>query len=421
MKQLLLFGGKPLVGTVEAEGAKNAALPILFATLLGADVSTLKRLPCIGDVGIVLSMLREMGARVSLPSPHVAVIDTAPCQYPKKPLENADKLRGSLYLLGAQLARFGEAFCPFPGGCNLGVRPIDQHLKVLHAMGADISLLKEGVSIRARQLLATEFTFEVVSVGATVNGILAATQAKGTTVLRGASREPHVVDVADYLCKCGCHIYGAGEDTVYIEGGFPIHGATHTVVGDMMEGGTYLMAGVATGGCVTVRGITPSHLFCLRDALLDMGAEVTATDDSMTAKAGKRLLPIHLTTGPYPDFPTDLHPPMTALMAKAEGMSSIKETVWRERFRYLPQLCRMGMRATEKDATLDIYGGERLRGAVVEATDLRGGAAAVVLGLMAEGMTVVEQADIIFRGYERIADKCKALGGTVIERKGVQG
>ena len=413
MKQLVVRGGSPLYGEIEIEGAKNAALPILFATLLADGMSTIHRLPKIGDVDVAINMLKSMGAVCSFPSIHTLNICTDSCFGQRTPILGSEKLRGSIYLLGAALGRFGEAFCCFPGGCKLGARPIDQHLKVLSALGADISLEDRGIYAKANTLSATTFAFDIESVGATINGMLAATQANGTTVLKNVAKEPYIKDVATFLNALGAKIIGAGSDTIYIEGKTPLHGAEHTLMGDGMEAGTYMILAAATGGEITVNGICPEDLESLETVFLQMGVKVTRTKHSITVKGSNYLLPVNIKTGPYPQFPTDLHPPLVALLSACKGESRIEETVWRNRFQYLEALTKMGLKAKRKDATLTIEGGGRLTGATVCATDLRGGAAALILALMAKGESIIRQAEYIFRGYEGIAEKCRSLGGDV--------
>lgn len=418
MKQLLILGGRPLFGKVGIAGSKNAALPILFATLLTGGVTTLHRVPNIGDVHIAERMLREWGAKIEHGENGTLKIDTTDAAPPLFQTEAAKALRGSLYSLGAGLGRFGEAFCSFPGGCNLGQRPIDQHIKVFRALGAEVSFLENGILVRGKALLGTDFTFDVVSVGATVNGILAASMAKGVTRLRGAAKEPHVVDFIHFLNQCGAKIEGAGTDVLTIYGKRPLGGTEYTLMGDEIEAGTYLLSGVATGGEVTVEGVCPGHLESFLLALKQTGAEVSTAGECITAKAVASLKPLKIATGPYPAFPSDLHPQMTALLSMAQGNSQIEERIWVERFRYVEELKKLGLKAKRKDALLEIFGGRHLKGAVVEATDLRGGAAAVIAALMAKGMTVILNTSIIDRGYESIAKKLRGLGAEVYERQG---
>lgn len=418
MKQLLVFGGKPLSGSVEIEGAKNAALPILFGTLLCGGVSRLSRVPCIGDVEMAQLMLKEWGAEIEYLFPHTLKIDTQKAKPPRRSSDYGKALRGSLYTLGAGLARFGEAYCEFPGGCNLGTRPIDQHLKVLSALGAEITFEENGVRAKTKGLRGTDFHFDVVSVGATVNGILAATGALGATRLSNIAQEPHIEDLIHYLNQCGANIQKDGKDSLIIYGNAPLRGTDYTLTGDTMEAGTYLIAGVATEGEVTVKGICPWHLESLILAMQKAGVEVTRGENQLTARRVAPLKPIEITTAPYPAFPSDLHPQMTAMLAGAKGVSKIQETVWTERFRYTEELSKLGVKTKRKDATLEIFGGERLVGNIAEATDLRGGAAVVIAALMAKGMTVIENAPVIFRGYENMAKKLQTLGADIYERHG---
>lgn len=413
MKTYIVEGGRPLSGTVSVSGAKNAALPILFATLLLSGRTYLSNLPEIGDVTLALAMLRACGATCTPMGKGAYVIDTAGAADDEISPMHAGGMRASAYLLGAKLARFGHSRLPLPGGCNLGERPIDLHLKAFSALGADVNMGQGFVEVSCRFLQGTDFSFDTVSVGATVNALFAATAAHGKTVLRNASAEPHITDLVRFLNKCGAHIEGEGSTTLTIHGGYPLCGCDYAVMADIMEAGTFLIAGAATGGTVTVRGICPLYLSALCRTLREAGVLFSLGENAISLSAPARLSGVCVTTAPYPAFPTDLHPQLCACLSRAKGQSRIVETVWPSRFHYIKELQKCGGRYKIEENALTIDGTAHLHGAVMHATDLRGGAAAVTAALMAEGASCITGAEMIERGYENLPQKLHALGAVI--------
>ena len=413
MKKIIIEGGRPLCGTVAVSGAKNAALPVLFATLLVSGRCAIENLPDIGDVALSLDILRRLGADVRRIHKNGYVIDCSAARGVTAACEEVRGIRGSVYLLGAGLGRFGEAECLLPGGCALGLRPIDQHLLAFRAMGATVTEEKDRIHLRADRLVGTDITFETVSVGATVNAILAATGAEGVTRLFGASKEPHVTDLIRFLGACGACITGGGTDCIRIVGGRPLHGVVHRLIPDMIEAGTYLMAGIMSGGSVTTTDVAPAHLQGVISVLKQAGADITETADTVTATATGSLLGLRLETGPYPAFPTDLHPQLAALLATAQGPSCIEETIWPDRFRYADELWQAGLCIRRNGNCAEIAGGNIPRPAVMQATDLRAGAAEMIAALGAKGLSVIEGAEMIARGYEDPVEKLRLLGAQI--------
>ena len=417
MKTILIEGNRALHGHVHVSGAKNAALPLLFATLLTRDVSIFHALPHIRDVDIVLGLLEELGGIVLFEG-DMCQIDTRPIKDALCTSPMAKQLRGSLYLLGAGLGQFGHAFCSMPGGCDLGVRPIDQHLKAFEALGGIAHITPNGIEITAEQLKGADISFDVVSVGATINAMLAATKAQGKTILRGVSKEPYVLDVAQFINACGGCVRGAGSDVIEIDGVTELHGAEFHISPDMMEAGTYLLWGVATGGEVSISPVRTDDLSALIDALHLMGVEMKIGKGSITTYATSHIRPISLCTMPFPGFPTDLHPQLSALLCKAEGESHIEECVWPNRFQYASQLARAGGVFSRYDNSIYIHGQPSFHGAVMEAPDLRAGAAVLTMALMAKGISVIEGVDVILRGYENVVGKLRGLGANIFLRAG---
>lgn len=413
MKKLIIEGGRPLCGAVAASGAKNAALPVLFATLAVAGPCVVENLPDIGDVTLTLEILRGLGAFVTRHGPHVCTIDCTAVRKVTAENESVHSIRGSVYLLGAGLARSGHAECLLPGGCALGARPIDQHLLAFRALGAGIVEENDRIRVTADRLKGADITFGTVSVGATVNAILAATAAEGVTRLRNASCEPHIGDLIRFLNACGAAVTQKEDGTVVIEGGRTLHGARHRLVPDMIEAGTYLIAGIMSGGSVTVTEACPAHLAELIRLLQKAGADMTFTDTTVTATATGSLLGISFETGPYPAFPTDLHPQMAALLATAQGPSRIEERVWPDRFRYIDELWQAGLCIRRNGCCAEIAGGNRPRPSVLCATDLRAGAAGMIAALGAAGHSVIENAEMILRGYEDPVGKFRRLGAAM--------
>ena len=411
MHTMTIRGGVPLSGTLDISGSKNAALPILFATVLCGGACTLHRIPQISDTELALQILSRMGASVTRRGETV-ICDTTLLRPELPDPALTAKMRASCYLLGALLGRFGRAWLCGVGGCDFGVRPIDLHLRAFEALGAR----REGELLCADRLRGSTLSFPFPSVGATVNLLLAAVCAEGETVLRGAAREPHIVDTVRFLRACGASIAGEGSDTLRIFGGRPLHPAEYTVTGDMIEAGTYLCAVAATGGSVTLRGVRREQLSAPLAVLSAMGVTPVCGDDSitLTREPGRPLRGCPIVTAPYPGFPTDLQPPFAALLTRTETGGSITERVWADRFRYARELAAMGARLLCEGDTLTVLPSP-LHGARVCAPDLRGGAALVIAALCASGETVITDADRIARGYAALPEKLRALGAEAEE------
>lgn len=412
MEKLIVRPCGPLRGRVGIGGSKNAALPILAATLLCDGPSLIGNLPSIRDVELALAILSGMGATVERVDRSTYQVDGTHAACPAVPDPLSGCMRASAYLLGACLARFGEGRVGCIGGCDFGGRPIDQHIKAFMAMGATVTVDEKEIYVRAEHLHGAEITFDTVSVGATVNAILAAVRAEGETVLYHAACEPHVVDLAAYLNRCGADVFGAGTPTVRIRGVKRLQGCSYAVIPDMIEAGTYLLAGAATQGAVTVEGVEPAHLLPLTEKLGSMGAEIDCEERRISLFVTARLRGSTITTAPFPGFPTDLQPQMAALFSVSVGESRVKETVWRHRFRYLAELQKMGavVRAGEDCAVIR---GTHLHGAAVQVPDLRAGAALLIAACTAEGESVLHAPWYIERGYEDFLGKLRSLGADI--------
>ena len=413
MKTVRLQGMRPLEGTVTVGGAKNAALPVLFATLLTTGRSIIENLPDIGDVRLALDILRSLGAKVTYLHPHCVSIDTAHLLDCDCADSAARGMRGSVYLLGALLGRRGYATMGIPGGCALGDRPVDRHLNAFRTLGAETTTEAGRITVRASSLTGGRVVFREVSVGATVNALLAAVAAEGVTTVSGAAREPYVACLCRYLIACGARIEGVGTEELTVRGGSPLGGCTFALMGDMMEAGSYLIMGAQTGGSVTVRGADPDHLFALLSVLAASGATVSVAEDTVTVAAGERILPVEVTTGPYPAYPTDLHPQLVSYLLRAEGKSRLRETVWSDRFRYTDQLRRLGGLVTVEGDAVEIRGTPHLHGATVRIPDLRAGAALVGGALSARGESLATGFELVERGYENMVEKLSALGARI--------
>ena len=412
MDKIVINGGTPLEGTVEISGAKNAALPILMGTILTGDRCVIENVPEILDVDLTLEILEKMGAMVR--RDHTTVeIDTTDIQPGKSPYELVSRMRGSTYLIGAELGRFKEAKVGMTGGCNFGIRPIDQHVKGFEALGAKVDTRGGFVEARADELVGAVVYFDVVSVGATVNVILASVFAKGTTVLENAAREPHIVDLANFLNACGANITGAGTEVIKIKGVEKLHGSSYAIIPDMIEAGTFMFAAAATGGNVKVNNVIPKHLDSISAKLTEMGVYVEELDDAIIVKRDGEMKNINVKTRPYPGFPTDMQPQMTALLCFANGDSKVTERVWNNRFRYVEELRKTGANIDIAGETAIIHGGAELVGAPMKSVDLRAGAAMVIMGLAINGRTEITDIHTIERGYDNIVKKLRALGADI--------
>jgi UDP-N-acetylglucosamine 1-carboxyvinyltransferase len=414
LEKYIIHGGHPLKGEVVISGAKNAIAAILPATVLADGPCILENVPNISDVHIFTEILRDMGADIQLINKTTLKIDTSGIKVPEVPYEQAKKMRASYYFLGALLGKFNCARVALPGGCDFGVRPIDLHLKGFQSLGAEYTLEYGMINVRADQLQGNEVCFDGVSVGATINVMLAAVKAKGTTVIENAAKEPHIVDLANFLNSMGANIMGAGTDIIRIKGVDILHGTEYAVIPDQIEAGTYMVAAAATKGDVLVKNVIPKHLESITSKLVKMGIEVTEYDDSVRVRYVGKLERTNVKTRPHPGFPTDMQPQMAVLLCLAEGTSVLTEDVWDSRFRYLDELRRMGADVSSVDGHVAIIEGiKSFTGAPVKAVDLRAGAAVVIAGLCAQGTTEIENIYHIERGYEDIEEKLRALGADI--------
>lgn len=421
MTTLTIRGGNPLVGTVKVGGRKNAVLPLIAATLLADGSSRLENVPQIHDVMIYRDILVGIGARVDWdPNQGRLTVHTGGVRPTEIPYHLATAMRASYYLLGVMLARYGEAAVPLPGGDKIGQRPVDQHFKGLSALGAEVWMDRGIMRARAKKLVGSTIYMDVVSVGATIQIMLAATLAEGVTVIQNCAREPHVVDVANFINACGGHVSGAGTDTIRITGVKRLAGATHTVIPDDIEAGTWMIASALTKGDVTLENVILPHVSPIIAKLREAGVEVMEVGETLRVVGPERLNPITLKTLPYPGFPTDAQSQMTAMLTLAEGTSYITETIYDDRFRFAPDLVRMGAKIRVEGHTAIVEGVKGLYGAPVEATDIRAGVALVLAGLVAEGETTVYGMDHVHRGYEKFEQKLLSLGAAirVSDRKG---
>lgn len=410
----MIRGQKRLEGEVCVSGAKNAAVAILPATILSDGKCTIENVPDILDVAILKEILKELGASINQINDSSIQIDTSNINSYVANNSQIGKLRASYYLMGALLGRFKKAIVPFPGGCDFGVRPIDQHIKGFEALGAKVEIEHGKVIISAEKLVGAPVYLDVVSVGATVNIMLAAVKAEGVTTIENAAKEPHIVDLANFLNAMGADIKGAGTDVIKIRGKKHLKGGhTYTIIPDQIEAGTYMIAAAATNGDVLVKNIIPKHMESLTAKLQEMNVTVDVYDDSIRVRGSDKIQKVNIKTLPYPGFPTDLQPPVTSLLCRAEGTSIITEGVWDNRFQYVDELKRMGAKIKVEGRTAVIEGPVRLTGAPVRAMDLRAGAAMVIAGLMAHGETVISNIHYIDRGYERLDEKLRSLGADI--------
>ncbi|MBR5307993.1 MAG: UDP-N-acetylglucosamine 1-carboxyvinyltransferase [Clostridia bacterium] len=420
MERFVVNGGKPLCGSIEVGGMKNAAVAIIFATILNEDECIIRNLPDISDVSDGFAILEQMGADVERLDRNTYRVNTKNVVCGSSPYELVRKMRASYYILGAELGRFGRAHTAFPGGCDFGVRPIDQHIKGFRALGADVTTVESEKSYiectTESGLEGATVYMDVVSVGATINIMLAASRANGVTVIENAAREPHIVDLANFLNASGAMISGAGTDTIKIKGVEKLRGTDYTIIPDMIEAGTYMIAAAATGGDLTITNVIPKHLDSVSAKLIDMGVEVEEFDEAVRVKSTGKLEAIEVKTLPYPGFPTDMNPQMGVLMCLATGNSVMREGVWDSRFRYVEELKLMGadIQVDQSGKAATFKGVENLVGAHVRAVDLRAGAAVIVAGLAAKGTTEITQIHHILRGYENITEKLRGVGAEII-------
>ena len=416
MTKYIVQGGKPLFGEVEISGAKNAAVAIIPAALLVDGVCRIENIPQISDVTMSLKILENLGANIRSINRHTVEIDCRHIHSTRTNYDLARRIRASYYLLGALLGRFGQAEVAMPGGCNFGgARPIDQHVKGFTTLGAKVTV--EGGFIRAAaengRLKGANVYLDVVSVGATMNIMMAAVMAEGVTVIESAAKEPHIVDLANFLNSMGANIRGAGTDTIKIHGVERLTGGSYAIIPDQIEAGTYMAAVAATGGQVLVKNIIPKHMDCITAKLVEMGVEVVENEDTLLVRRTEKLQHTNVKTLPYPGFPTDMQPQITAVLSLAEGTSLVTESVWSSRYRYVDELKRMGAHIQVDDKTAVVEGVEKLTGAPIQAYDLRAGAALVIAALAAQGESEISNVQYIERGYEDIIGKLQALGADI--------
>ena len=416
MEKFVVNGGNQLFGEVTVSGAKNAAVAIIPAVILCDEPCRIENIPNISDVTLIATILQELGAVVTRVNKSTLDIDPRPINTFVATQDSVRGMRASYYLLGALLGRFHNAKVALPGGCNFGVRPIDQHLKGFALMGARNELINGAIieSTAERRLHGARIYFDTVSVGSTMNIILAAVKAEGQTIIENAAKEPHIVDLANFLNSMGANIRGAGTDVIKIRGVEYLKGITYSIIPDQIEAGTYMAAAAATRGKITVNNITPKHLDSISSKLREMGVEVEEYDEAVVVDATKRPLNrVNVKTMPHPGFPTDCQPQFAALLASVQGTSIMNESVWDNRYQYIAELVRMGAKISVEGRLAIIEGGAPLTGAPVKATDLRAGAAMIIAALVAEGTTYISSISYIERGYEDVIEKFRALGADI--------
>ena len=410
MDKYVIKGGNPLVGEVEIGGAKNAALAILTGAIMADEPVVIENLPDVSDINVLLEAISIIGATVERIDRHTVRINGATIGSVSVDFDYIKRIRASYYLLGALLGKYKRAEVPLPGGCNIGSRPIDLHLKGFRALGASANIRNGVVIAKAENLNGAHIFMDTVSVGATLNIMLAAVLAKGSTTIENAAKEPHVVDTANFLNSMGANIKGAGTDVIRIRGVESLHRTTYSVVPDMIEAGTYMFAAAATKGDVLVKNVIPKHLEAMTAKLAEIGCDVEEFDEAVRVTGKRRLTRTHVKTLPYPGFPTDMQPQMCAALCAASGTSIVTESIFENRFKYVDELIRMGASVKVEGNTAIIDGVETLTGARVSAPDLRAGAALLIAGLAAEGITVIDDIDYILRGYEDVLEKFQSLG-----------
>ena len=413
MERYVIQGGTPLKGEVSIAGAKNAALGLIPATILSEGVCKLENIPNIKDVNRFINILRKLGVKTTQINENTITFDAQNIEQYEMLDDETRKMRASYYLLGALLGRFKKVTIPFPGGCDIGVRPIDRHIKGFEALGVKVEIEHGVINMSAEKLIGAQIYMDVVSVGATINIMLAAVKAEGMTVIENAAREPHVVDVANFLNLMGANIKGAGTDIIKINGVKELRGCEYMVIPDQIEAGTYMVAAVATKGNVLIKNVIPKHLESISAKLTEMGAEIIEYDDAIRVIGKEDLNSINVKTLPYPGFPTDLQQPMAVLMCLTQGTGTITESIFENRFKYVDELRRMGADVIVDGRVAIFSGGKKLSGATLRATDLRAGAAMVIAGLVADGVTEVTELKHIERGYEHLEGKLRSLGAKI--------
>lgn len=414
MEQYIIKGGKPLRGEVSISGYKNAALGIIAAAVMTDETVKIENVPDISDIDILLKVITELGAKVDRIGKHTIRINASKINTVRADSENVRKIRGSYYLVGALLGKYNKAQVALPGGCNIGSRPIDRHIKGFDALGSEVKIEHGLICAKAEKLTGASIYFDESSVGATINVMLAACMAEGQTTLENAAKEPHVVDVANFLNSMGANIKGAGTDVIRIKGVTKLHGSEYSIIPDQIEAGTFMFAAAASRGDVLIKNVIPKHLEAFTAKLLEVGVTVEEYDDAVRVMAKNRPGSTHVKTLAYPGFLTDMQPLMTTLLSLSDGTSIVTESIFENRFKYVDELTKMGanIKVVESNTAI-ITGVERLTGAIVSASDLRGGAALVMAGIMAEGFTIVENVEYIERGYEDFESKLQKLGAVM--------
>lgn len=413
MEQYAIKGGNPLVGEVEIGGAKNAALPILAASVMTDETVYIENMPDVRDTNVLLSAMKNIGVIVKRTDRHKVTLNASNISELVVEDENIKKIRASYYLIGALLGKYKHAEVALPGGCDIGCRAIDQHIKGFRALGADVKIEHGLIKTQAEHLRGSHIYMDVVSVGATINIMMAAVMAEGTTIIENSAKEPHVVDLANFLNSMGANIKGAGTDVIRIKGVEKLHRTEYSIIPDQIEAGTFMFAAAATGGDVTVKNVIPKHLEATTAKLEEIGCEVQEFDDAVRVRAVGRLHRTHVKTLPYPGYPTDMQPQIAVTLALAEGTSIVTESIFENRFKYADELSRMGACIKVEGNSAIIDGVNKLTGARVSAPDLRAGAALVIAGLAAEGITIVDDIVYIQRGYENFEEKLRSLGAEI--------
>ncbi len=413
MEKIIVDGGHRLCGEISVSGAKNAAVAIIPAILLCDGICRIENVPAISDVNVIIRILYELGARVKVIDNNTVEIDPKNINSFVLSASMSSKMRASSYFIGAMLGRFKKARVAPPGGCDFGVRPIDQHIKGFEALGATVTIDGGMVNAQADELIGSSIYLDKVSVGATVNILLAAVKARGLTIIENAAREPHIVDLANFLNSMGADIMGAGTNVIKIRGVNKLHGTTYSIIPDQIEAGTYMIAAAITGGDLTINNVIPKHLESITAKLIEAGAEVEEFDEAIRVSMSTKPKACNVLTMPHPGFPTDMQPQMTTLLSIADGVSVMTEGVWDNRFKYVDQLTLMGAKIKVDGKVAIINGSNKLNAAPVKATDLRAGAAMVLAGLCAEGTTEIENVDFIDRGYDNIVEKLSQVGAKI--------
>ncbi|MEG0456981.1 MAG: UDP-N-acetylglucosamine 1-carboxyvinyltransferase [Oscillospiraceae bacterium] len=414
MEKFIINGGNKLIGEVEISGAKNAVLPILAATILCEDKCIIENIPQINDVSVTFRIIYELGGDIKMINKTTYEIDTKGINSVNVPYELTKMMRSSYYFMGSLLARFGNARVSMPGGCNFGTRPIDLHLKAFESLGATTTVENGIVNLHSDMLIGNQIFFDNITVGATINSMLAATKAEGITIIENAAKEPHIVDLANFLNSMGADVRGAGTDVIKIHGVKELHGATYSIIPDQIEAGTFMVAAAATKGDVLIKNVIPKHLEAISSKLIKMGATVEEFDDSIRVIGSEIIEKCNIKTFPHPGFPTDMQPQISVLLTVANGTSTVTETIFDNRFKYVDELRRMGASIQVDGKVAVIEGIKQLTPAPVRATDLRAGVALIIAGLMCEsGQTEIEDIQFIERGYEDICNKFNNLGANI--------